>query len=360
MKVLRQLLNLAVWGTIIAAVTYFVAIPTVTALQMPDDIRLTREEIESRQSVSPNRYVDGVYDRAATVDDVGRTWVDLKLFGLVKVKRVMVDVMPYDRVLAGGVPVGFSAKTDGVIVLQDGGGYKKGDIITRLDGKNITSVEDLDRHLGGRSLGLWVKDETSGVGMLTYINPDNNNFAALGHKLVDFETGAGVNLRAGDVYACNVIGIEKSDNRKIGEYQVTLRKGTDGVQGSVLSSNSRGVFGCLNDNSILLKKCTDIYPVASRYSVKPGKAQVLMTLDGGTVQSYDIEIVKARYQKKQQEKGLIIRITDKELLKNTGGIVHGMSGSPIIQNGKLVGAVTHVMVGDVKMGYGIYIDFVMP
>ena len=359
MKFLRGFLNLAVWCAVGAAVAYLVVIPTVVALQMPDDIRLSRHEIEHRQKISPNRFIDGVYDKAQMVDDEGRTWVDLKLFGVIKVKRIMVDTLPYDRVIAGGMPIGFSAKTDGVIVLQDGGGYKRGDVITRLDGVPISSVEDLDAHLAGKSLGLWVKDETSGVGMLTYINPDNNNFAALGHKLIDFETGAGVNCRAGDVYMCNVIGIDASQGRKIGEYKVTLKK-SSGIQGSVLSSNSRGVFGCLNENSVFLQKCRDIYPVASRYSVKPGKAKVLMSLDGGEVRAFDIDIVKTRYQKKRAGKGLIVRVTDKELLEHAGGIVHGMSGSPIIQNGKLVGALTHVMVGNVTMGYGIYIDFVIP
>jgi len=360
MKLFRRLINFTAWCAVIAIATYFIIIPTISALQMPDDIRLTRAEVEHHQNVSPSLYVDGVYDKYAAVDDDGRMWVDLKLFGVIKIKRVMVDVLPYDKLLAGGLPVGFAAKTNGVVVLQDSGSYKRGDVITRLDGKAITSVSDMDAHLGGRSLGLWVKDETSGAGMLTYVNPENNNFAALGHNLADYETGANVSLRAGDVYACNVIGIDKSDNKSVGEYHVTLKKGFDGVQGSILSSNGRGVYGCFDDDSTLLKKCTEIYPVASRYSVKPGKAQILMSLDGTTIKSYDIEIVKARYQKKNQEKGLIIRITDKELLKETGGIVHGMSGSPIIQDGKLVGAVTHVMMGDVKMGYGVYIDFVLP
>lgn len=327
---------------------------------MPDDIRLTRDEIEQRQYVSPNQFITGVYDRTAMVDDEPRAWIDLKLFGLINVKRIMVDVLPYERVLAGGVPVGFSAKTDGVIVLQDGRGFKRGDVISTLDGVTITSVEDLNAHLRGKSLGVWVKDETSGLGMLTYINPANNNFAALGHRLIDFETGASVNVRAGDVYTCNIIGIDKSDKRKVGEFKSTLRKGTDGVQGSVLSSNSHGVFGCLADDSRFLEQCKDLYPVASRYSVKPGKATILTSLDGENIREYNIEIIKTRYQKRRAGKGLVLRIIDKELLEQTGGIIHGMSGSPIIQNGRLVGALTHVMVGDVTKGYGIYIDFVLP
>jgi len=371
-EILRFFFSILICCVLTMAVTYLVVIPVTQSLQMPDDIKLTQEEITNKQRISPNQFVKGIYDKDAMVDDEGKAWVDLKLFGFIKVKRIKVDVLPFDRAIAGGVPVGFSAKTNGVIVLTGGEShntengsrkarYKRGDVITNMDGVPITSVEDFEKHLDGKNMGLWVKDETSGVGMLTYINPANNNFAALGHKLVDFETGAGVNCRAGHVYLCNVIGVEKCRARKIGELKSTLRKGNGSVQGSVLSSNSRGVFGCFNEDSEFMELCRDnVYPVGSRYSVRPGKATILAALDGENIEEYDIEIIKTRVQKREQNKGLILRITDKRLLEKTGGIIHGMSGSPIIQNGKLVGALTHVMVGDYTKGYGIYVDFMVP
>jgi stage IV sporulation protein B len=284
----------------------------------------------------------------------------LKLFGLFPLKRVSVDVLPYDKLVAGGIPVGFIAKTDGVVVLHDAHGYRRGEGITSIDSATITSVRDMERVLGSKRPGIWVKDDTSGVGTLTYVNPENNNFAALGHKLVDNETGADVNLRSGEVYTCNVLGVEPSKADKIGTLQSTLRKATHGVQGSVLSSNSRGVFGCLNSDSVILDWCKNVYPIASRYSVKPGKATILVALDGENVVEYDAQIVKTRYQKNNSGKGIILKITDPRLLEQAGGIVHGMSGSPIIQNGHFVGAVTHVIAGDVTRGYGIYIDFIVP
>jgi len=353
--------NFAILLGVTAAATYFVVIPATMIALMPGDIRLTTSEIEQKQGISPNQFVTTRYDKIVMTDEGKRTWIDLKLFGIIPIKRVMVDVLPYETVYAGGMPIGFVAKTDGVIVLQDGRGYKRGDVITSYNSATITSVDDLERHLGGKKLGIWCKDDTSGVGTITYINPENNNFAALGHKLVDFETGAAVNLRSGNVYVCNMLGIEKSSNKSVGQYQSSLKKGSDGVQGSIISSNSRGVFGCLNDTSVVLETARkQIYPVASRYSVKPGKATILTAIDGENVREYDVVIEKTRYQKNRADKGIILRITDKELLAQTGGIVHGMSGSPIIQNGHIVGAVTHVMTSNVTRGYGIYIDFVLP
>lgn len=361
MKLLRRLfVYFAIMG-VLTVFIYFFAVPVGEVMFMPDDIRLSQSEIEENISVTPNRLVVGSYDNIEPTDDNPRTYIDLKLFGVIKLKRIMVDILPYESVYAGGVPIGFIAKTDGVVVLQDGQGYKRGDVITKMDSAPITSVIDLKKHLGDTKLGLWVKDETSGVGTLTYVNPDNNNFAALGHRLIDFETGAHVQLRGGEVYSCNVIGIEKSNKRTVGSIESTLKKGSNGVQGSILSSNDRGVFGCLNDGSVLLQYCRDnLYPVSSRYTVKPGKASILVSLDGENIKEYEIEIIKTRYQKKHADKGIIFRITDSELLAATGGIVHGMSGSPIIQKGHIIGAVTHVITGDVTKGYGVYIDFVLP
>ena len=360
MKFIKRALIVAIVCAGLAGAVYFVGIPVGAAAFMPDEIKLSRAEIENRTAVKPHNFVSGVYEDAVFTADETRTFIDFKLFGLIPIKRVIVDVMPYDRLYAGGVPVGFVAKTDGVVVLQDAKGYKRGDVITRIDGATVTGVGDLQRHMKGRQIGTFVKDDTTGVGTLTYVNPQNNNFAALGHKIVDFETGAMVNLRSGDVYACNVIGVEKSTKATVGTIESTLKKGTGGVQGSVLSSNNNGVFGCLHADSKIAEMCTKLYPVASRYSVKLGKATILSCLDGENIVEYDIVIQRAKYQRDKNGKGLIIKITDPRLIEKTGGIVHGMSGSPIIQNGHIVGAVTHVMTGDVTRGYGIYVDFLVP
>jgi len=339
----------------------------------------------------------------AAVDGTSHKYIDLKLFGLIKVRRIKVDVLPVDELAVGGIPVGFSVKMDGVMVVENvlQYGLKKGDTIKRITTKGqaddsraydteISSIKDFNAFVarldkgknelivkfnrggqmlstkveynndGIRTLGIWLKDETTGVGTLTYVNPQNNNFAALGHNITDHDTGVHIDVRGGDVYRTNILGLTKSQGRKVGELRSTLRQGSCKKQGTVISSNNGGVFGCLFADSEILEEATKIYPVASRYSVRPGKAKLRTTIDDGPPREYDIEILKTYYQSKRATKSLVIRITDKELLAKTGGIVHGMSGSPIIQNGKIVGALTHVIVGDATKGYGIYIDFVIP
>ena len=197
------------------------------------------------------------------------------------------------------------------------------------------------------------------MGVLTYVNLENNNFAALGHKVTDYETGTHIDIRGGDVFTTNIIGIDKSDRTRVGEFKSALRS-SNGKQGVVHTSNQGGVFGCLFADSQITKSANIIVPVTSRYGVRPGAAKLRTSLDGTTVEDFEIEIIKTSFQKTRNVKSMVIRVTDQTLLDRTGGIIHGMSGSPIIQNGNLVGALTHVILGDTTKGYGIYIDFVLP
>jgi len=376
----------------ISALMFFVVLPVVQAVGFPGEIRLSNEEYERNAKLPVHRFIGQECQEFAAVDGSSHKFIDLKLFGLVKVKRVSVEVLPFDEVAIGGLPVGFSVKMDGAMIVENAGKYglKKGDIIKSVNGEAISSVKDFNAVLdglaegrqvlcvefcrndeilttkleytksSGQGLGIWLKDETAGVGTLTYVNPENNNFAALGHNVTDYETGVSFDVRGGDVYRTNILGIGKSSGRHVGELRSTLPQGSGGKQGTVTSSNQGGVFGCLFENSEILKEACEVYPVSSRYSVRPGKAKLRTTIDSGKPREYDIEIVKTSYQTKRATKSMVVRVTDKELLERTGGIVHGMSGSPIIQNGKIVGALTHVIVSDSAKGYGIYIDFVMP
>ena len=369
----------------VAALAFFIVMPVVNAISFPGEVRLTNEEYHG-QVLPTHRFISGQSNYSAAVGDTDQKYIDLKLFGLFTIKRVKVDVIAVEELAAGGLPIGFVAKSQGVIVIENAPehGLKKGDIIKSVNGTEIASVEDFNQFVKGKQalnitfqrgsntlqtkinadmderLGLWLKDETTGVGILTYVNPENNNFAALGHRLADYETGANIDIRGGDVYCTNVIGLEKSSGRRVGEFKSTLRQGSGKKQGTVLSSNSGGVFGCLFAESELLQQSSIIYPVGSRYSVRPGKAKLRTSLDGINVHEYDIEILKTFYQAKRDVKSMIIRVTDRELLSKSGGIIHGMSGSPIIQNGKIIGALTHVVVNDTTKGYGIYIDFIVP
>ncbi|MCL2569940.1 MAG: hypothetical protein FWE16_01900 [Firmicutes bacterium] len=373
---------------IFSFVVVFIAVPIYAANALPAEIRLTYDEFSSNAPiyVPHARFLrqNSNYETAVGEDD--EKFVQLKLFGIIPVKKIKVEPLPFDKVIAGGQVIGFLAGIDGVLVTVDSkeNGLKKGDIIRRVDGEVIYSIQDFEGVISKtpkrgmmsaevlragkvietkirveKPLGLWLKDETSGVGTLTYINPENNNFASLGHKLNDFETGTNVDVRGGTIYNCRIFGIEKSEGRKVGSYRSNLKQTPETIQGDITSSNFAGVFGCLYSESEILSNSSVKYPVSSRYNVRPGKAKLRTTLDGA-VREFDIEIVKTRFQKTPGTKSMVIKIMDKELLNASGGIIHGMSGSPIIQNGKIVGALTHVVMGDPSRGYGIYIDFVIP
>lgn len=303
-----------------------------------------------------------------------------------------------EQVYLGGYPLGMTIDGNGVTVIglnefvgAEGNiicpavesGLRIGDIIIEVDGVKIynsTKLAELAASSKGRPLevkyirgeetakatitpmqdlttklyriGLWTKDSSSGVGTLTYVRKDLR-FGSLGHPICD-NGGKIIDSKNGGIYKCKINGIEKGQRGTAGE----LRGGfsfEDRV-GSIYANNKFGVFGSYDK---LPKDEMDLLSVASVGEVKQGKAQIYCTLTDNVRRAYDIEIVKASRQRSRDDKGMVIKITDKELLEKTGGIVQGMSGSPIVQNGKLVGAVTHVFVNDPTKGYGIYAEWML-
>lgn len=297
-------------------------------------------------------------------------------------------------VYLGGQPLGFTINCSGVIVIaisnENAGDLKEGDIITKIEGIEISSTSLIDKilninefkgktltvtYLRGETelvtkiapifdklkkrykLGIWVRDNSAGVGTLTYIRKDNLRFGALGHPVCDIDTGAMLPVLNGKILKCNIVGLKKGEKGNPGELKgLFLRNGS--VLGELDINNKFGVFGKFSDKQVS-KFSGQEYEVAYRSDVKNGKAQIRCTIDGCEPKNYDIEIVKTYFQQSKDNKSMFIRITDKELLEKTGGIVQGMSGSPIIQNGKFVGAVTHVFVSDPTKGYGLYADWMI-
>ncbi len=307
------------------------------------------------------------------------------------------------NVYLGGIPLGFTLNCKGVIVIavgqvhtKDGiidtiveGNIAVGDIVTHIDGTQITSASVISETLssqqqnnhavtlnidrkgqqtkatimpakdiisGEYKLGLWVRDNSAGVGTLTYIRQDNLRFGALGHSVCDLDTGVLLPLSTGNVYNCNIIGVSPSKKGVAGELKgLFLKNGS--IMGTIDKNTEYGVFGTASET--LASSAGKLVQVASRSQVKTGKATILCCVDGSTVKEYSIEIVKATRQSKLSSKSMIIRVTDPELIEKTGGIVQGMSGSPIVQNGMLVGAVTHVFVSDPTKGYGIYAEWMI-
>lgn len=215
-----------------------------------------------------------------------------------------------------------------------------------------------DIQSGQYKLGIWVKNDTTGIGTLTFITEDGR-FGALGHKITD-SSKTGYAIQEGKIYASNIIGVQKGQKGRPGELKGLFLQGKN-VQGTIDKNISVGVYGNVNSDSNLLESAkTRKFEIGGRATAKPGKAKILCCIDGSEVKEYDIEIIKANYQNTSREKSMVVKVTDKILLEKTGGIVQGMSGSPIIQNGKLIGAITHVFINDSTKGYGIYLDWMLP
>lgn len=325
--------------------------------------------------------------------------VTFKLFGLIPIKSVDVQILGDENIYLGGNAVGFSIKTNGVIVVGknsvmtenglvsvcDNQNIYAGDIITHIDGNVIKDANDIPNHLksttdsvkltlkrgsksfdvtlqpqvdtnGNKKIGLWVRDDATGIGTLTYVDSKTLDFGALGHPVTDGETGTKIDIQKGQVYDCSVVGIEKGEKGKPGELKGVFLSSKN-AKGEIEGGNDFGIYGKILEKSGMIDENV-VAGVGGRLAVKPGKAQIMSSVSG-VREYYDIEIIKASKQKTAKDKSMVFRVTDKRLLELTGGIIQGMSGSPILQNGKLVGAVTHVFVSDPTKGYGIYIDWMM-
>jgi len=280
--------------------------------------------------------------------------------------------------IPGGNTVGIKLNTKGLVVTgfaedsaAKAAGMKKGDIITEVDGETIHTVAALRECVGteemvltvlrnGREaefcitpktgqLGAYVRDSVAGIGTVTYYDPVTGDFGALGHGVNDSETSVLIPVEDGAVVSSAVTEVKRGKAGEPGELKGKFD--LQSVLGSVEKNAVHGIFGTMTE-AISAKPL----PVADAEEVTIGEATILSNISGSEVREYDVEILKISPRPDDTGRNLLLRVTDKELLKTTGGIVQGMSGSPIIQNGKLIGAVTHVLVNDPTRGYGIFIE----
>ena len=202
-------------------------------------------------------------------------------------------------------------------------------------------------------IGIWVRDDSQGIGTLTFITKDGK-FGALGHGISDVDTGKLLGSINGILYKADIWGIKKGKNGSPGGLLGSISYEKNKEYGTINSNTNHGIFGQANE--MLINECTFEYmDIGLKQDVKKGKAIIRCTVDG-TIKDYEIEIIKVDYSNSHRNKGMVIEITDEELLDKTGGIVQGMSGSPIVQNGKIIGAVTHVFINNSTKGYGIFIE----
>lgn len=328
---------------------------------------------------------------------VGHYQITCKSLGFWKGKVVDVNVVEKTKVYVGGFPIGIYLQTEGVMVIGTGvvsakdglnyepalGKIKSDDYITSLNQIPVCSksqliflvqkygsqeivlgirrenaelevkIDPVLTEEGEYKLGVWVRDDTQGIGTVTYIT-DNGSYGALGHGISDIDTGNLLNSKNGNLYQTEIWGIKRGENGNPGGLCGNIEYEEERILGTIEENSNQGIFG--TSNGKLQQECQlEKMEVAYKQEIKEGKAYI-RSMVNGTLKDYEIEILKVNVSEKQINKGLVIQVKDPELLQLTNGIVQGMSGSPIIQGGKLIGAVTHVFVNDSTKGYGIFIE----
>ncbi len=323
--------------------------------------------------------------------------MNLKLFGIIPFKQVNIEVIQDMMLTPVGKSVGIYVKTDGVLIIGvgefdgiDGAKHapskyllKSGDYILKVDGKDVdrkkefmnlvevsggkkmiltirrgTEVFDISiqaeqNQNGEYKLGIWIRDNAQGVGTLTFVD-SLGNFGALGHGISDVDTGTILELKSGTLYKTEIIGIRKGINGKPGEMTGMIEYSDKNILGEITANTVQGIYG-ISNGEITEDLEFEPMPIGLKQEIKIGPAQIICSVEG-TPKYYDIEIKQLDLEKDNVNREILITVTDPELLALTGGIVQGMSGAPIVQNGKLIGAVTHVLVQDSTSGYGIFIE----
>ncbi|MCM1267374.1 MAG: SpoIVB peptidase [Bacteroidales bacterium] len=323
--------------------------------------------------------------------------MDLKLFGVLPYKNVDIEVIQDKMLIPSGIPIGIYVKTEGVLVVgigefESSGGenisparyvLQKGDYILKSNGETIENKKQfismveaseggdmvLTIRRGGEitdvmvnaeknqmqewKLGIWIRDNAQGIGTMTYEDTDDS-FGALGHGINDVDTSILMNLEEGVLYRTEIVGITRGAGGAPGELTGYIEYDSDNVIGEITENTVAGIFGVC-DHALLENAAYEPVPIALKQEIELGPAQIICSVSGEP-EFYDVEIVEVNQEHENVNRGIVIRVVDEKLLMLTGGIIQGMSGSPIIQNGKLAGAVTHVLVNDSTKGYGIFIE----
>ena len=392
---MKKKVFLSVFLPIIVIILALVAVPFVQAYTIDEGLVLTAQDIDNARIGAFE--LDVADDLPVDAKGLTDAKASLRLFGIIPIRTINVKVLTDTSVCAGGNLLGFDLDAGGVEILgfnsvltRDGEknpikdiGLKKGDLIISLDKVAVSSLEDIDRILNGDKkgdeiqleyirqgktytalvipqkdmlsgkykLGLWVKNSTNGIGTLTYVKADGR-FGAVGHAITDGNAPLSKS-QTGDVYNAKFLGATKGARNSPGEVKASI-EWSKGSIGKVDTNSQYGIFGELKT-----KTTNEPIELGSRFAVKPGKAYIRTQADGTGVKDYEIKIIKAVKQKRASEKSIVFKVVDKNLLTLTNGIVQGMSGSPIIQDGRLVGSVTHVFLNDSTKGYGVYIDWML-
>lgn len=334
-------------------------------------------------------------------DKAGQETLTVSLFDKINLKTIDVSVLEDVEVIPNGEIVGIKLYTSGVLVVGtssiegidgqiykpfEGTGILEGDSIIEVNGNIINNTQELVNSINKSNgqeievkfvrngeektckitpvknkqeeykIGLWVRDSAGGVGTVTFYNEESKSFAALGHAITDIDTGEIINTSSGEIDDVNIVSIVKGEKEEPGKVQGTIINGS--AIGNIYKNCGFGIYGTVENLNNLNINYNRRVKVASRQEIELGKATFLSGIDG-QVKEYELEIEKIYLNNNEDNKSMLIKITDEELLEKTGGIIQGMSGSPIIQNGKFIGAITHVFVKEPQVGYAVFGDMML-
>lgn len=334
--------------------------------------------------------------------NIGKTDLKVSLFDKISLKDVEVSVLPKTKVIPVGSIAGVKLYTNGVLVVgmseiegkdnkrykpYEQSGIKEGDTIIKIDEHEIDSSKDLVNIINKSKgeevkvkyiheeetkecsmipvetinneykLGLWVRDSAAGVGTVTFYEPSTKTFGALGHGITDIDTNDLINISSGDFITTRILNITRGEKGIPGKIQGTIENQKN--IGKISKNSKFGIYGKVDNLSSLNINSSKEMEIASRDEIKTGKATILCSLDNERAKEYEIEIDSIYKENNYDNKSMKIKVTDEMLLEKTGGIIQGMSGSPIIQNGKFIGAVTHVLVNSPKEGYAVFGDIML-
>lgn len=391
-----------VWSSVPSTIVVKAGVEQTLDFQVPVSGKLYKEAVAvSGQAANKKteKSIDISFGRPVTVkaNQIDSYKMDLKLFGIFPLKDVNVQVIQDVRLKPAGIPIGIYVKTKGVLIVgigdfegDEGQTYnpakyilQTGDYILEINDEEITGKKqmiELINHSDGQEMiftikrgdlifqvkakpemnqsgeykmGIWVRDNAQGVGTMTYID-ENGGFGALGHGINDIDTSTLMALDSGTLYHTEIIGITRGSSGSPGELTGFIEYDDRNVMGAITENTAKGIFGICTPE-ITENAEYEYMEIGLKQEIQKGPAQIICSIGNGT-RIYEIEIKEINLENDNINRGIVLEITDKELLSATGGIVQGMSGSPIIQDGKIIGAVTHVLVQDPSKGYGIFIE----
>lgn len=393
-KKYQKFLWYALVGTLLSL---FILIYGTMKDHIPDEIFVYADEETDWETFFQEPLIS--YDETVEVSQNGSYQIRCKWLGVLPLKTIKVHTVEKQEVLVSGSPVGIYMETKGVLVIDSGEitdreGIRRtpaehiiqsGDYICEIDGKVLTGKRQLMqlvrenqgepmelqviRHQetiklemtpvetedGSYKLGIWVRDNIQGIGTLTYVEP-NGTFGALGHGISDADTGERLEISDGDLYRADILSIRKGTAGTPGELRGVINYREENRIGTICGNSQYGIRGQMEPGKYTesMKKI----PTGLKQEIQTGKAEIRCDIGDG-IREYQCEILEIDSNARDTNKCFVLRITDDDLLSRTGGIVQGMSGSPVLQNGKLIGAITHVFVNDPTKGYGIFIENMM-